>query len=107
MKVSDRVAVVTGGAMGTGRAIAVALAAAGAKVVVCDIDEIGGQQTVMMAAPGRCQFQTLDVTDPKQVTRVVNETRPQILVNNAGGGGHVPALPHPSPWRASPPARLT
>jgi NAD(P)-dependent dehydrogenase (short-subunit alcohol dehydrogenase family) len=92
MNLKDRVAVVTGGAVGTGRAIALALAAAGAEVVVCDIDGIGARQTVAMAAPGRCRSEMVDVTVPEQVGGLIRDVRPQILVNNAGGGGHIP--PH-------------
>ena len=92
MDVEDRVAVVTGGGTGTGRAIALALAGAGADVVVCDIDTTGAQQTAALATGGRCRPETVDVTDPDQVAWLIREVRPQILVNNAGGGGHIP--PH-------------
>jgi NAD(P)-dependent dehydrogenase (short-subunit alcohol dehydrogenase family) len=92
MDIDGRVAVVTGGAIGTGRAIALALAAAGAEVVICDIDTTGAQETAAMATSGRCPAVTVDVTVPHQVGRLIRDVRPQILVNNAGGGGHMP--PH-------------
>jgi NAD(P)-dependent dehydrogenase (short-subunit alcohol dehydrogenase family) len=92
MDIKDRVALVTGGAIGIGRAIALALAGAGAEVVVCDINAAGVKETASMAPAGRCQPETLDVTDPDELGRLVRDVRPQILVNNAGGGGHIP--PH-------------
>lgn len=92
VEIDGRVAVVTGGAMGTGRAIALALAGAGAEVVVCDVDEAGGEQTASMVPDGRCRFVRVDVTVPDQVAEVIAGIGPQILVNNAGGGGHIP--PH-------------
>jgi NAD(P)-dependent dehydrogenase (short-subunit alcohol dehydrogenase family) len=46
MQIEGRVAVVTGAAVGTGRAIALALAAVGAEVVASDIDERRGVRTV-------------------------------------------------------------
>jgi NAD(P)-dependent dehydrogenase (short-subunit alcohol dehydrogenase family) len=92
MEIEGRVAVVTGAAVGTGRAIALALAAAGAEVVASDIDEAGGAQTVASAADGRMSFVRADMTDSGEVRHLIDSAAPQILVNNAGGGGHIP--PH-------------
>jgi len=92
MDIKDRVALVTGGAIGTGRAIALALASAGAEVVACDINGAGAQETAAMAPAGRCRPETVDLTDPYQLAGLVRDVQPQILVNNAGGGGHIP--PH-------------
>lgn len=86
----DRVAIVTGGGRGIGRAIAARYAAAGASVVVADRDEAGAQEAaaalvekggVAMAAP-------VDVSQSVQVDRLINLTRStygrlDILVNNA------------------------
>ncbi|WP_152360972.1 SDR family NAD(P)-dependent oxidoreductase [Microlunatus speluncae] len=92
MDIEGRRAVVTGGAIGTGRAVAIALAAAGAEVVVADIDEVGGRETVDRAGADRCRFVRTDLTDPQQTADLITSTRPRILINNAGGGGHLP--PH-------------
>ena len=103
MDVTNRTALVTGAAIGTGRAIALALAAAGARVVVTDIDAEGGHETVHCVPSGRCHFRRLDMTDPADITEAIAAEQPQILVNNAGGGGHIP--PHypeasAAAWRA-------
>ena len=104
MDIADRVAVVTGAAIGTGRAIALALADAGARVVVADIDAAGGEETVRRAPPGRARFVRADMTRAEDIDALIRDAQPRILVNNAGGGGHVP--PHfpqaaRSEWEAS------
>ena len=82
MQLAGAVALVTGAAVGTGRAIAQRLRAEGADVIGADI----------AAVPGDGRFLTLDVTDDAALTAAVRELSPTILVNNAGGGGHIP--PH-------------
>jgi NAD(P)-dependent dehydrogenase (short-subunit alcohol dehydrogenase family) len=104
MEVRGVLAVVTGGAVGTGRAIALALAEAGAEVVVVDIDVGGGEETVRRAPNGRCRFERVDLTCAGEIVELVRSTEPLILVNNAGGGGHIP--PHfpdatPDEWEAT------
>lgn len=63
-----KVAVVTGGSSGIGRAVALAYAREGARVVVGDIDETGGAETIALiatATPGaESVFVRVDVTDP-------------------------------------------
>jgi NAD(P)-dependent dehydrogenase (short-subunit alcohol dehydrogenase family) len=66
-------AVVTGAAAGTGRTIARRLAEAGFSVVASDVDRA-------------------DMSVMEDVRALIHETRPAVLVNCAGGGGHVP--PH-------------
>lgn len=85
-------AVVTGGAIGTGRAVAIALAEAGAEVVVADVDEAGARETVERAGADRCRFVRVDLTHADQTADLITTVRPGILINNAGGGGHLP--PH-------------
>ncbi|MFG2352448.1 SDR family NAD(P)-dependent oxidoreductase [Streptomyces sp. NPDC048521] len=56
----DKVAIVTGGAGGLGRATALALAKAGARVVVADLDARGGREVAEMIGG---QFRACDVSD--------------------------------------------
>jgi len=86
-----RVAIVTGAAMGLGKAIAMALAAEGVAVVVNDVDEASGRAVVqsIVDAGGRAAFQLGDVSKADDVRELIRTTveryaRLDILVNNAG-----------------------
>ena len=88
---TGRVAIVTGGASGIGRATALELAAHGADVVIADIDAAGGQATVaaVLALDRRALFQPTDVADAAQVDALVARTvrefgRIDVMFNNAG-----------------------
>lgn len=77
-----RRAIVTGGASGIGRATAVRLAAAGAEVVVTDIDEPGGAAVAEQIGG---TFSMLDVSDPQAWERVIAAAGPfDIAFLNAG-----------------------
>jgi 3-oxoacyl-[acyl-carrier protein] reductase len=82
----DKVALVTGAgsATGLGNAIARALAAAGAQVVLSDIDIDGASRNAAaIGAAGRALY--MDVTDESSVRAAIREIgRVDILVNNAG-----------------------
>jgi len=69
-----KVALVTGGTSGIGRAAAVALAAAGAKVVIGARRQAEGQTLVdeVTAAGGEAAFQATDVTDTEQIASLVS-----------------------------------
>lgn len=90
-RLTNRVALVSGGASGIGKASAVRLAEEGAKVVVADIDAELGQQTVgaIQDNSGTATFMRLDVTNESQWQECVAATVDvygglNILVNNAG-----------------------
>lgn len=86
MKLKGRIAIVTGGAQGIGRAIADKLAAEGASVVIADINGPGAEAAAM-GIPGAVGLE-VDVSNPDDVGRLVSETvgrfgRIDVLVNNA------------------------
>jgi len=93
-KLKEKVALVTGAATGIGRATAIALAAEGANVMVTDINEQEGHQTLNLIKEegGQGQFFQLDVSNPEQVNNVITEIFNKegsldLAVNNAGIGG--------------------
>src|SRR5205809_803943 len=72
-RLKDKVVMVTGAASGIGRATSKILAREGAKVVVCDINRAGGEETVgqIEAAGGAAAFFPVDVTNKEQVDGAV------------------------------------
>jgi NAD(P)-dependent dehydrogenase (short-subunit alcohol dehydrogenase family) len=90
-QLENKVAIVTGGAMGIGRAAALALAREGARVVVADIEAGGGAATAeaIRAAGGEAVFQPTDVGVTRDVERLVQAAvarygRLDVLFNNVG-----------------------
>jgi 3(or 17)beta-hydroxysteroid dehydrogenase len=91
-RVSGKVAIVTGGASGLGRADCIALANEGAKVLITDVNDVAG--TALAAElnakhAGSAHFVKHDVRDEQQWIDVVAEAKRRfgglhVLVNNAG-----------------------
>jgi NAD(P)-dependent dehydrogenase (short-subunit alcohol dehydrogenase family) len=89
-----KVALVTGAASGIGESIAHLYAQLGAKVVVSDIDDPGGQETVraIQEAGGDALYMHADVSKPEDCMKLVGEAlarydRLDFACNNAGIGG--------------------
>lgn len=93
MRLKNRVAIVTGGAKGIGRASALELAREGAKVVVGDIDRAEGERTVseIIEEGGTALFIQTDTSNYDSVESLVQDTlrsfgKLDIMFNNAGIG---------------------
>ncbi len=103
MDFKDKVVLITGGASGIGRATALSFAEKGAKVVLADIDENKGQQTLqeVQAISPDSMFVATNVADSNSVQNMVRQTvarlgRIDVAVNNAGiSGTFVPTAEFP------------
>jgi D-sorbitol dehydrogenase (acceptor) len=97
MRLQNKVAIVTGGAQGMGRAISRRYAEEGASVVVADMNLSGAQKVVdeITNAAGKAVAVPVDVRHQEQVQRMVDTAVERfggldILVNNAGVGKIIP-----------------
>jgi 3-oxoacyl-[acyl-carrier protein] reductase len=92
MLLADRVAIITGGAKGIGRGIALKFAQEGCVVVIADIDQKSAEETLaeITKKGGKGTALACDALDIKQVKAVADKAissygKIDILVNNAGG----------------------
>jgi len=88
MRLQGKVALITGGAAGIGKATAEVFAREGAKVIICDVSEELGKDVVKNLGPD-AQFNKVDVTNRAEVQQWVEDIvskygRVDILINNAG-----------------------
>src|SRR5215831_982075 len=97
-RVEGKVALVTGGASGIGRATALTFAREGAKLVVADMNEEGGHQTVHMITEngGEAIFVRTDVSQAVEVQALISKAvetygRLDCAHNNAGISGGLSA----------------
>jgi NAD(P)-dependent dehydrogenase (short-subunit alcohol dehydrogenase family) len=91
MKLTGRVALITGGASGIGRETALLFAHEGASVVVVDLNESGGEETVSLVRgkEGRAVFVRADVSSSAECRHMIERAEQEygqlnVLFNNAG-----------------------
>jgi NAD(P)-dependent dehydrogenase (short-subunit alcohol dehydrogenase family) len=106
MEIRGKSAVITGAGSGIGRSVAERLAHEGASIVVVDIDEAGGAETVkrIESAGGRALFVRADVTKEADARKMLDTAVQKfgglhILHNNAGIGTGAPGVPAVEPAR--------
>ena len=88
MLLTDKVAIITGGAAGIGKATALKFIQEGAKVIICDVNEQAGNAFVEETG-GAIRFDKVDVTNRQAVQTWIDDVVAQfghinVLVNNAG-----------------------
>ncbi len=107
-RLADKVAFITGGGTGIGRATAVLFAREGARVAIADIDAAAGEESAHLAGNGAIAIRT-DVTEPDSLQAALRATvdkfgRLDVLHNNAGGStaqdGTAVDAPLDEFWRA-------
>jgi 2-hydroxycyclohexanecarboxyl-CoA dehydrogenase len=103
MRLDNKVALVTGGASGIGKATVFALARAGARVFCADVNEAGGAAVAAEAggADLKVEYLKLDVTDAASIDACAKAAldraggRVDVLVNAAGWGRAEPFIQNP------------
>jgi NAD(P)-dependent dehydrogenase (short-subunit alcohol dehydrogenase family) len=102
-RLEDKVAVVTGGGNGIGRATVLRFVAEGARVLVADLNAETGEETVALAArageAARARFLRTDVADEAQVQAAIDGAhaawgRLDCVFNNAGVAGAIGPITH-------------
>jgi 2-hydroxycyclohexanecarboxyl-CoA dehydrogenase len=102
MKLDDKIALVTGGASGIGRATVMELARHGAIVICADVDEKKGAEVQREARQTNfaVEFARIDLADPTSIRRcaadvLARHSRVDILVNSAGWNDLQPFIENP------------
>ena len=90
-KVKDRVVLITGGSSGIGKAVAIKVAGAGARVVICarGEDELAATKKEIEDAGGRCRTYRVDLADHAAADTFIRQVLAEhgqvdVLINNAG-----------------------
>lgn len=98
-KLDGKVSIITGGSSGIGRGTALLFAAEGSKVVVADVDDRGGEETVALIGEsgGEALFVHVDVSRSSLIREMVQKTIDRyggldLLINAAGRQAEVPPL---------------
>lgn len=102
-RLEGKAALVTGSGSGIGRATAVLFAREGARVIVCDVNVSGGEETVaaIQKLGGEARFIRCDISKPAEVEALIRGTveafgRLDCAVNNAGiSGSMAPTVDYP------------
>ena len=89
---SNRVAIVTGGAQGFGLAISERFVQSGAKVIIWDIDKEAAETAIKKINSKNCIYQIVDVTNFEEIKKNLNDIESNhgkidIFINNAGIAG--------------------
>jgi 2-hydroxycyclohexanecarboxyl-CoA dehydrogenase len=90
MLLKYKTVLMTGGASGIGRATVVMLAKEGARVLLCDVNEAGANETIKMAGGGAVEFVKVELTDGASVAVCAEEAlkrtggKIDVMVNAAG-----------------------
>jgi 3-oxoacyl-[acyl-carrier protein] reductase len=90
-RLNDKVAIITGGASGIGKATAIRFAQEGAQIAIWDVQEERGQEVIkiLLEMGSQAIFYNVDIADAAQVQEAVNAVmkdfdKIDILINNAG-----------------------
>ena len=89
---SNRVAIVTGGAQGFGLAISERFIQSGAKVIIWDIDKEAAETAIKKINSKNCFYEIVDVTNFEEIKKILNDIESNhgkidIFINNAGIAG--------------------
>ena len=89
---SNRVAIVTGGAQGFGLAITERFIKSGAKVIIWDIDKEKAEIALKKINSKNCFYEIVDVTNFEEIKKILNDIESNhgkidIFINNAGIAG--------------------